>query len=54
MEVRSDMCNIDLHVTKSTLDALDALDLSPNKADTINPYWNMKKFLAGDFNLGDI
>ena len=32
------MCNIDWHVTKSTLDALDELDLSLNKADTLNPY----------------
>ena len=39
---------------KSTLDALDELDLSLNKAETLKPYKNMKKFLAGDFNLGDI
>ena len=34
---------------KSTLDALDELDLSLNKAETLKPYKNMKKFLAGDF-----
>ena len=56
MEVRSDFCNVDWHVTKSTLDALDELDLSLNKADTLHPYKNMKvldgRFKSRRYRIG--
>ena len=39
---------------KASLENLDELNLSLNKAQNSKPYSNMKTFLGGDFNLGDI
>ena len=39
---------------KATLENLDELNLSLNKVQNSKPYSNMKTFLRGDFNLGDI
>ncbi|XP_060578328.1 uncharacterized protein LOC132735405, partial [Ruditapes philippinarum] len=39
---------------KATLETLDELENSLLKANCTSPYKNMKKFLGGDFNLGDV
>ena len=39
---------------KATLKNIDELNLSLNEVQNSNPYSNMKTFLGGDFNLGDI
>jgi hypothetical protein len=39
---------------KATLETLDELENSLLKANCTSPYKNMKKFLRGDFNLGDV